>query len=133
MSTFPAFDVAMCTYFHSAEEMPGTFQRHCGHYKADLSDIEILDIRPGRTWERGVKSHYTLRVKTYRGWKVYQYMTGCLASMPAREPNPGDTVNVDTETGRTQGTLIRVQEGMSVVRFPDGTEGEFYPSQTFKV
>jgi hypothetical protein len=56
------------------------------YYGAKPDDIRITASEPARSWERGIKTHYTLEWRTYVGWKVYMFLSGCMASDPRYEP-----------------------------------------------
>lgn len=61
------------------------------YYKATDADCVMFNESDAYAWQKPILFHYTLRLKTYKGWKVYMLMTGCLASKPAYEDDqPAD-------------------------------------------
>ncbi len=54
--------------------------------RATADDIEIADLRESYKYEQpGIMCRYTLRWKTYAGWRTYMLMTGIIASDPRYE------------------------------------------------
>lgn len=91
----------LCSYQH---DLAGVKQRHCeclAYYQATEEDCELANLRAAPSWEKGVKTHYELIVKSYLGWKVYMLHTGCFASIPEME---GDTniIALDAENEKKQ-------------------------------
>lgn len=87
-------------WIESTVNMANTVSREATHkhlasclsyYKATDADCVMFNESDAYTWQAPIKFHYSLRIKTYIGWKVYMLMTGCLASKPAYEDDqPAD-------------------------------------------
>ena len=82
-ATFPAYQNMIS---HSSDPAP-ILESAMRIYNATPDDVRITDVAPTWRWEQPqFKSRYTLAWDTYIGWKVYMYMTGCLASDLRYEP-----------------------------------------------
>ncbi len=78
----------MASYFHTPEETMKHWEWVRTHYKASDADAEIQNLKPAPLWEQriGLKSHWDVVIRTYRGWKCYMLLTGCFASLMEHEP-----------------------------------------------
>ena len=56
-------------------------EHHLKFFNATDADCSIKEIAPCPSWAHG-KTHYSLTINTYRGWRVYMLHTGCIASIP---------------------------------------------------
>jgi hypothetical protein len=81
---FPSY-VNMVSYVYSAEQIHSIHEKHLEFYYADSSDCELIQVKTPSYFEKA-KCEYTLKINTYRGWKVYNLHTGCFASIPEYEP-----------------------------------------------
>ena len=76
----------MCSFFHTADEITDAFRGNQKSFDATDEDCTIENITKAPDLPlRGPKCHFDVVMHTYRGWKVFMLMTGCLASMPEYE------------------------------------------------
>lgn len=76
--------------FDRAEYVEKEMDERRRMFSATTEDIEVKNIEAIPEWEQKhmrpvFHSRYELHWYTYKGWKVYMWCTGCLASDPAYE------------------------------------------------
>lgn len=77
----------MCSMTSDVEGVKKHFAECLDYYNAtEELDAQLTDMEAAQPWEHGVKCHWKMLIKTYRGWKVYTLMTGALASLCEYEP-----------------------------------------------
>jgi hypothetical protein len=74
----------LVSYDGDPNEIVKRHQSNLAYFGATAEDCELFDLRPAPAWDRA-KSHFRLRIKTYKGWRVYMLHTGCIASIPEYE------------------------------------------------
>ena len=96
----------MCSYMHTPAEVVALHAKHCQYYNATSNDVELVDNRedPHKHLPRQPKSHYSLIIKSYRGWKVYNLHCGAFVYRAEYKELEEQFLKEEREAGRLTDT-----------------------------